>query len=101
MGTTLDNAMSRLAAELPLREEQIEELMRLLRELHKGGWDGTLTADEVARRLVAKNGAMRHEIKKLEDLLVQIHRTVGTAEIRGAIEQTIPRRLAREEGVNA
>lgn len=47
---------------------------------------------------IMKNGAMRHEIKKLEGLLVWIHHTKQPIEeIRAVIERTIPRRLARSE----
>jgi DNA-directed RNA polymerase specialized sigma subunit len=54
-------------------------------------------ADELANHIM-KNGAMRHEIKKLEGLLVWIHRTEQPIEeIRAVIERTIPRRLARDD----
>lgn len=55
-------------------------------------------ADELGNH-ISKNGALRHEIKKLEDLLVWIHRTSQPIEeIRIVIERTIPQKLKRENG---
>lgn len=54
-------------------------------------------SDEVGNHIV-KNAALRHEIKKLEDVLAWVHKTEQPiSEIRAVIERTIPRRLGRED----
>lgn len=47
--------------------------------------------------LIDKNGRLRHEVKKMEELLVWIHKTEQPIEeIRKVIEREIPRSLARD-----
>lgn len=56
-----------------------------------------MVSNEIAN-VIAKNAGLRHEIKRLEDVLVWIHRTkqpIGP--IRTVIEETIPRKFQKEE----
>lgn len=47
--------------------------------------------------LVDRNGNLRHEIRRLEEVLAWIHRTEQPLDaIRGVIEKTVPRAVRRE-----